>query len=104
MRYYTWHTTDKRFESGSTNTVKTALNTACGTFEWDGNFLNWASFRRFDAVKKAISGGNYYNPTLAAGVSVRNADGTCKPFGRPSMPRHRDGNWKFRFYDGRRHR
>jgi type IV pilus assembly protein PilY1 len=90
MKCYTWDTTDKRFESLASpstpaNTVKTALNTACGTGEWDGNFVNWVSFRRFDAVKKAMSGGNCYNPTLAAGVSVRNTDGTCKPYGTPSM-------------------
>jgi len=97
MKCYTWDTTDKRFESLASpstpaNTVKTALNTACGTGEWDGNFVNWVSFRRFDAVKKAMSGGNCYNPTLAAGVSVRNTDGTCKPYGTPSMTKVRMQN------------
>jgi len=80
LRCYVWDGTDKRFENG---TAKAALNTACGVTEWDGNFVNWASFRRFDAVKKAMTGGNCWHPTASP---VRNADGTCKPSGTPSLP------------------
>ncbi|MBX9658721.1 MAG: hypothetical protein K2X00_09140, partial [Nitrospiraceae bacterium] len=79
MRCYVWDATDNRFENG---TAKAALNTACGATEWDGNFVNWATFRRFDAVKKAMVGGqcqNGFTPT-------RNADSTCKPIGTPSLP------------------
>lgn len=79
MRCYLWDATDNRFENG---TAKAALNTACGATEWDGNFVNWATFRRFDAVKKAMVGGqcqNGFTPT-------RNADSTCKPIGTPSLP------------------
>jgi type IV pilus assembly protein PilY1 len=59
------------------------LNSTCGGTEWDGNFVNWATFRRFDAVKKSMSGGNCYHPTASP---IRNADGTCKPYGTPSLP------------------
>jgi type IV pilus assembly protein PilY1 len=80
LRCYVWDATDNRFENG---TAKAALNTACGTGEYDGNFVNWATFRRFDAVKKAMTGGNCWHPTASP---VRNADGTCKPYGTPSLP------------------
>ncbi|TKB60521.1 MAG: hypothetical protein E8D49_05320 [Nitrospira sp.] len=76
---YTWDATDNRFEQA---TAKAAFNTAC-VDQWDGNFVNWASFRRFDAVKKSMIGGNCYHPTASP---VRNADGTCKPYGSPSLP------------------
>ncbi len=55
LRCYVWDSTDNRFEIGG---GKAALNTACAGTEWDGNFINWATFRRFDAVKKAMTGGN----------------------------------------------
>ncbi len=80
LRCYVWDATDNRFENG---TVKAVLNQACSTGEWDGNFINWASFRRFDAVKKAMTGGNCWHPTASP---VRNADGTCTPSGGPSLP------------------
>ncbi|MBX3349940.1 MAG: hypothetical protein KF747_14530 [Nitrospira sp.] len=80
LRCYVWDTTDNRFEIGG---GKAALNTACAGTEWDGNFINWASFRRFDAVKKAMTGGNCWHPSASP---VRNADGTCKPSGTPSLP------------------
>lgn len=80
MRCYIWDATDNRFEIGVG--VKIALNTVCPVTEYDGNFINWATFRRFDAVKKSMIGGqcqNSFNP-------VRNADSTCKPYGTPSLP------------------
>ncbi len=80
MRCYVWDSTDNRFEHGTG--MKAALNTPCPGTEYDGNFVNWATFRRFDAVKKAMIGGqcqNGFNPT-------RNADSTCKPYGTPSLP------------------
>jgi type IV pilus assembly protein PilY1 len=80
LRCYVWDATDNRFENGA---VKAALNTACPGAEYDGNFINWATFRRFDAVKKAMTGGNCYHPTASP---VRNPDGTCKPYGTPSLP------------------
>jgi len=80
LRCYVWDAADNRFENG---TAKAALNTACPGTEYDGNFINWATFRRFDAVKKAMIGGNCYHPTA---TPVRNPDGTCKPYGTPSLP------------------
>ncbi len=75
LRCYTYDTgADSRFEPA---TVKVALNTACSTTEWDGNFLNWATFRRFDALKKAMSGGDCF--------SARAADGTCPTNGTPAL-------------------
>lgn len=80
LRCYVWDATDNRFENGA---AKAALNTPCPATEYDGNFINWATFRRFDAVKKAMIGGNCYHPTASP---VRNPDGTCKPYGTPSLP------------------
>jgi len=66
--------TDKRFEPA---TVKATISTACSTTEWDGNFLNFATFRRFDAVKKAMIGGDCF--------VARAADGTCPTNGTPAL-------------------
>lgn len=65
---------DTRFEPA---TVKAALDTACPNTEWDGNFLNWATFRRFDALKKAMSGGDCF--------VARAVDGTCPTNGTPAL-------------------
>src|SRR5207245_2461683 len=46
---YTYDTTNTRFDPSSTKAV---INSACGATEWDGNYLNWATFRRQDALKK----------------------------------------------------
>lgn len=80
MRCYVWDAADNRFELGTG--AKVSLNTPCPTTEYDGNFINWATFRRFDAVKKAMNGGqcqNGFSPT-------RNPDSTCKPYGTPLLP------------------
>lgn len=71
---YTYDATNTRFVTGST---KVALLNVCAATQWDGNFLNWATFRRFDALKKAMSGGDC--------VVTRNADGTCPPTGTPAL-------------------
>ncbi|MGQ0665484.1 MAG: hypothetical protein ACT4O4_00460, partial [Nitrospiraceae bacterium] len=65
---------DARFEPA---TVKATLATACPNTEWDGNFLNWATFRRFDALKKSMSGGDCF--------VARAADGTCPTNGTPAL-------------------
>ena len=63
-----------RFQVSS---VRASLSATCAnTNEWDGNLLNWATFRRFDALKKAMSGGDC--------VVTRNSDGTCPPTGTPA--------------------
>ncbi len=71
---------DNRFEEDVT---KATLNATCSSNDWDGNLLNWATFRRFDAVKKAMMGGDCYHPTASP---VRNPDGTCKTYGSPNWP------------------
>ncbi len=68
MKCYTYDGTNTRF---AVSTTKAALNSACLATEWDGNLLNWATFRRFDAVKKAMIGGDC--------LANRAADGTCPP-------------------------
>ena len=65
---------DARFEPA---TVKATLATACSNTEWDGNFLNFATFRRFDAVKKSMIGGDCF--------VARAADGTCPTNGTPAL-------------------
>ena len=70
---YTYDATNTRFVTGATKATLTAV---CPATQWDGNFLNWATFRRFDALKKAMSGGDC--------VVTRNADGTCPPTGTPA--------------------
>ena len=75
LRCYTYDSgADARFEPA---TVKATLATACGNTEWDGNFLNWATFRRFDALKKAMIGGDCF--------IARAADGTCPTTGTPAL-------------------
>ena len=74
LRCYTYDTGDTRFEPA---TVKAALATACSGTEWDGNFLNWATFRRFDALKKSMIGGDCF--------VARAADGTCPTNGTPAL-------------------
>jgi type IV pilus assembly protein PilY1 len=71
---YTYDTADGRFEPAAT---KAAIGSACSTTQWDGNFLNWVTFRRVDAVKKAMIGGIC--------VVARTAEGSCPPTGSPSL-------------------
>ena len=65
---------DARFEPA---TAKATLATVCSDTEWDGNFLNFATFRRFDAVKKSMIGGDCF--------VARAADGTCPTNGSPAL-------------------
>jgi type IV pilus assembly protein PilY1 len=75
LRCYTYDSgADARFEPA---TVKATLATACSTTEWDGNFLNFATFRRFDALKKSMIGGDCF--------IARAADGTCPTNGTPAL-------------------
>ena len=77
---YTYDTADTRFEPSTTKVAVSplsAMEMACGSTEWDGNFLNWATFRRFDALKKAMTGGDCF--------VARAADGTCPTNGTPAL-------------------
>src|SRR3989441_2024182 len=58
-------------------TTKAAINTACAATDWDGNFLNWATFRRHDALIKALIGG--------ACATARLTDASCPPIGSPAL-------------------
>src|SRR5213594_2859606 len=49
----------------------------CTEDQWDGNLLNWITFRRIDALKNAMIGGE-------CAVSRNPADGTCPPIGAPT--------------------
>src|SRR5438876_2211086 len=70
---YTYDSTNTRFDPSST---KATISSACSSTEWDGNFLNWATFRRQDALKKALIGGQC--------VVSRAADGSCPASGSPA--------------------
>ncbi|MEO8339915.1 MAG: hypothetical protein ABI604_09380, partial [Nitrospirota bacterium] len=75
LRCYTYDAgADARFEPA---TVKLAVSTSCLSTEWDGNFLNFATFRRFDALKKSMIGGDCF--------VARAADGTCPTNGTPAL-------------------
>jgi type IV pilus assembly protein PilY1 len=75
LRCYTYDAgADARFEPA---TAKATLATGCSDTEWDGNFLNFATFRRFDALKKAMIGGDCF--------VARAADGTCPTNGTPAL-------------------
>nr|MBI3612915.1 hypothetical protein [Nitrospirota bacterium] len=70
---YTYSVSNTRFDVTS---AKATISAACGATEWDGNLLNWATFRRQDALKKALMGGECFVTRLA--------DGTCPPTGSPA--------------------
>jgi type IV pilus assembly protein PilY1 len=75
LRCYTYDSgADARFEPA---TAKAALATACPNAEWDGNFVNYATFRRFDALKRSMIGGDCF--------VARAADGTCPTNGTPAL-------------------
>ncbi len=74
LKCYIYNGAAKRFQG---TTVKGSVSTACGATEWDGNFLNWVTIRRIDAVKQALIGGSC--------AVARAADGTCPPMGFPPM-------------------
>jgi type IV pilus assembly protein PilY1 len=78
LQCYKFNSTDDRFEAEA---AKATLNAICTGSQFDGNLLNWITFRRFDAAKKAMMGGDCYNSFSPR----RNADGTCKPYGSPSL-------------------
>ena len=57
--------------------AKATIITTCGTTQWDGNLLNWVTFRRSDALKKALIGGYC--------AITRAADGSCPASGSPAL-------------------
>ena len=85
MKCYDYDATDKRFGENAVDKSPKVLATACAAAQWDGNFINWATFRRFDAVKKALHGGDCAGTTAYFYFATRNADSTCPPIGTPPL-------------------
>lgn len=79
---YTYDPANNRFEIPNNDPVK-AFSALCLDPMWDGNFLNWITFRRFDAVKFALIGGDcHFDPLVAS--TGRDANGICIPSGSPA--------------------
>ncbi|MBX3612284.1 MAG: hypothetical protein KF786_01835, partial [Burkholderiaceae bacterium] len=51
---YSYSTSNQRFEPVATTSTKYCT---AGTNQWSGNFLNWATMARMDAVRKLLYGG-----------------------------------------------
>lgn len=62
---YTYSTTDQRFNPASISADKYCSNA------WSGNFLNWATMTRMDAVRKLLFGGSRSTDTGSATVLER---------------------------------
>src|SRR5947208_7130186 len=87
-RCYTYHNgtwnnviadPDNRFVDVAAKTPPGDVSGLCLDDQWDGNLLNWITFRRIDALKNAMIGGE-------CAVSRNPADGTCPPIGTPAQP------------------
>src|SRR5439155_5172046 len=87
-RCYTYHNgtwnnviadPDNRFVDVAAKTPPGDVSGLCLDDQWDGNLLNWITFRRIDALKNAMIGGE-------CAVSRNPADGTCPPIGTPLKP------------------
>ncbi|MEQ1563006.1 MAG: hypothetical protein ABL935_06380 [Nitrospiraceae bacterium] len=76
MRCYTYDSGQNRFVYVATG--KAAIDTACGGTEWDGNLLNYITYRRHDALKQAFIGAQ-------CAVARTNTDplAACPPSGSP---------------------
>ena len=86
---YTYNGPDTRFVAAAT---KAAYGDTCsGGDKYDGNLLNYITFRRFDAVKKAMIGGDCYTPSGA----TRDADGLCLPYGATTSKKTIKSQTKF---------
>ncbi|MBD9653690.1 pilus assembly protein PilC [Pseudomonas sp. PDM12] len=53
LKCYTYNKTQEWFEPQSTNTTRTCG----GSFQWSGNFLNWAATPTIDPFRSALTGG-----------------------------------------------
>lgn len=64
---YTYSSTNNRFEP---TTWRTKATKSCdGTADWSGNFLNWSTMTRADAVRKILYGGHRVVDTAASGAN-----------------------------------
>ncbi len=64
---YTYNTTNQRFEPSAWRTK--ATKSCDGTADWSGNFLNWSTMTRADAVRKILYGGHRVVDTAASGAT-----------------------------------
>nr|WP_324256831.1 PilC/PilY family type IV pilus protein [Cellvibrio fontiphilus] len=67
---YTYDTTTNQFNPASFSDTK-YCNAGNVTNQWSGNFLNWASMTRMDAVRKMLYGGMRSTDTTSATVLER---------------------------------
>jgi type IV pilus assembly protein PilY1 len=65
---YVYSTTDARFNPASATGTTGYCNTGGATSQWSGNFLNWATMTRIDAVRKILYGG--YRSTDDASLTI----------------------------------
>ena len=75
QKCYTYNTTDRRFDPSSFGVVSgndgRYCNNGSTTNEWSGNFLNWATMTRMDAVRKILYGGLRSTDTSAMTILER---------------------------------
>ena len=91
---YTYDSTDKRFEPASVSATKKCSG------QWSGNFLNWASMARMDAVRKLLYGG-LRSPDRSNGDGSGISDGdtaTSTVLERVFLPN--DAHSWAKYYDG----
>lgn len=62
---YTYSTTNGRFEPSAWRTK--ATKSCDGSSDWSGNFLNWSTMTRADAIRKILYGGQRVVDTAASG-------------------------------------
>lgn len=70
QKCYTYSTTNNRFEPFSVSADK-YCNAGGISNQWSGNFLNWASMTRIDAIRKILFGGHRRVDTKDATVLER---------------------------------
>ena len=70
QKCYTYDTTNTRFEPKSVSLDK-YCNAGDSNDEWSGNFLNWASMTRIDAIRKILFGGHRRVDTTVSTVLER---------------------------------
>ncbi|HEY7759423.1 MAG TPA: hypothetical protein VIA64_08410, partial [Burkholderiales bacterium] len=69
FKCYTYSTTNNRFEPGGLTATKYCDGANAG--RWSGNFLNWVSMTRIDAVRKLLFGGLRSTDTATSTVLER---------------------------------
>jgi type IV pilus assembly protein PilY1 len=65
---YTYDTTNGRFNPTAWRTKST--KSCDGTNDWSGNFLNWSTMTRVDAIRKILYGGTRVVDTAASGATA----------------------------------